>query len=87
MDLNKRKHLTSEKIRELPVEFFLFVCLSFQTRKDLALFKFGDAAVRRFLKSLRKYALKRLWRRPFQVIVLKNGLSHGHLSISFQNTF
>ena len=70
MDLKKRKHFTSEKIRQLPVEFLfvcLFVCFSFQTRKDLALVKFYDAAVRRFLKSFRKYALKRLQWQPFLV--------------------
>ena len=30
----------------------------FQTRKDLALVKFYDAAVRRFLKTYRKFAAK-----------------------------
>ena len=45
MDLKKRKHFTSEK----EDNFFLF-CFSFQTRKDLALVKFYDAAFRGFLK-------------------------------------
>ena len=48
----------SEKGRQLPDEFFL--SFSFQARKHLALVQFYNAAVRRFLKTFRKFAGKRL---------------------------
>ena len=46
MDLKKRKLFTSKN----EDNFFLF-CFSFQTRKDLALAKFYNAAVRCFLTN------------------------------------
>ena len=46
MDLKKRKHFTSKK----EDNFFLF-CFSFQTRKDLALVKFYNVAVRCFFDN------------------------------------
>ena len=46
---------------------FFFLCSSFQTRKNLALCKSYSATVQCFLKTFRKIALKRLWRRPFFV--------------------
>ena len=48
------------------MSLFLSYCFSYQTRKDLVLVKFYyNAAVRRFLKTFRKFAGKRLWMRPF----------------------
>ena len=46
---------------------FFFLCSSFQTRKDLVSVKSYNATVQCFLKTFRKYALRRLWRIPFFV--------------------
>ena len=51
MDLKKRKHFTSKKEDNFLMNCS-FLCLSFQTRKDLTLVNFYNAAVRRFLKLL-----------------------------------
>ena len=56
MNLKKGKHFIPKKENN-----FLMSCFSFQTRKGLVLVKFWyNAAVRRFLKTFRKYAGKRL---------------------------
>ena len=61
MNLKKAKHFTPKKENS-----FLMSCFSFQTRKDLILVKFYfNATVRRFLKSFRKSAGKRLRWTPF----------------------
>ena len=80
MDLKKRKHFSPKKEYNFLTNYF-FLRLSFQTRKNLALVKFYNAAIRRFLKTFvfRKFAGKRL-------SVLQNGLSHGCLPISFPDT-
>ena len=52
--------LVKKKRRQLSGELFFFLWFSFQTRKDLALIKSYNAAVWSFLKTFRKYALKRL---------------------------
>ena len=46
------------------MSLFLFSCFSFQTRTDLVTFYY-NAAVRRFLKTFRKIAGKRLSWKPF----------------------
>ena len=64
-------------------------CFSFQTRKGLVLVKFWyNAAVRRFLKTFRKYAGKRLRWKPFlrKLKLFKMDSGKG-FSISFLNTF
>ena len=43
------------KRRKLPDKCF-FPCFSFQARRSLALFKFYNAAIRRFLKTFTKFA-------------------------------
>ena len=59
-------------------------CSSFQTRKDLVLVKFYYiAVVRRFLKTFRKFAGKRLWWKPF-LFKVDSGKD---FFISFPNTF
>ena len=61
MNLKKGKKFTPKKENS-----FLMSCFSFQTRKDLVLVKFYyNATVRRFLKSFRKFAGKRLRWKPF----------------------
>ena len=65
MDLKERKRFTSKKEGRFLRSLFLF--FSFQTRKDLALVKFYNATVRRFLKTFTKFAGKRLLCRPFLV--------------------
>ena len=48
------------------MSLFLSCYISFQTRADLALVKFCyNAAVRRFLKTFRKFAGKQLLWKPF----------------------
>ena len=64
-------------------------CFSFQTRKGLVLVKFWyNAAVRRFLKTFRKYAGKRLRWKPFlrKLKLFKMDSGKGFF-ISFLNTF
>ena len=62
MNLKKKKHLTPKKEDSFLMSLFLSSCFSFQTRTDLVLFKFYyNAAARRFLKTFRKFAGKRLW--------------------------
>ena len=59
MDLKKRKHFASRK--EDKLSLFLSYCLSFKTKKYLVLVNFYyNAAGRRFLKTFRKFAGKRL---------------------------
>ena len=66
MNLKKRKHFIPKKEGSFLMSLFLSYCFSYQTRKDLVLVKFYyNAAVRRFLKTFRKFAGKRLWMRPF----------------------
>ena len=56
MNLKKRKHFTPKKEDSF----------SLKIRRDLVLVKFFyNAAVRRFLKTFRKFAGKRLWWKPF----------------------
>ena len=45
--------------------FCFFLCFSFQTRKDLPLVKIYNATIRHFLKTFRKFTVKRLWWRLF----------------------
>ena len=81
MDLKKRKRFPPKKEGNLSLFFsycfsiqrktyslslFLSYFFSFETKKDLVLVKFYyNAAGQRFLKSFRKFAEKRLQRRPF----------------------
>ena len=66
MNLKKRKHFTPKKEGSFLMSLFLSSCFSFQTRTELDLVKFYyNAAVRRFLKTFRKFAGKRLWWKPF----------------------
>ena len=66
MNLKKRKHCTSKKEGSFLMSLFFSYFFSYQTRKDLVLVKFYySAAVRRFLKTFRKFARERLWWRPF----------------------
>ena len=58
MDLKKRKYFTPKKKGRFLRSLFRF--FSFQTRKDLPLVKFYNAAVRKFLKTFTKFAGKRL---------------------------
>ena len=76
MDLKKREHFTAKKEDSLSLflsycfsfqkgtyslSLFLSYCFSFQTKKDLVLVKFYyNTAGRRFLKTFRKFAGKRL---------------------------
>ena len=66
MNLNKRNHFTSKKEDSFLMSLFLSSCFSIQTRTDLVLVKcYYNAVVRRFLKTFRKSAGKRLWWKPF----------------------
>ena len=66
MNLKKRKHFSPKKGDSFLMSVFLSTCFSFQIRTDLVLVKFfHNAAVRRFLKTFRKFAGKRLWWKPF----------------------
>ena len=66
MNLKKRKHFTLKKEESFLMNLFLSSYFSFQTRTDLVLAKFYfSAAVRRFLKTFRKIAGKRLWWKPY----------------------
>ena len=83
MNLKKGKHFTPKKENS-----FLMSCFSFQTRKDLVLVKFYyNATVRRFLKSFRKFAGKRLRWKPFlgKFKLFKMDSGKGFF-ISFPNT-
>ena len=61
MNLKKRKHFTPKKEDSFLMSFFLSSCFFFQTSADLVLVKFYyNAAVRRFLRTFRKFAGKRL---------------------------
>ena len=61
MSLKKWKHFTPKKEDSFLMSLFLSYCFSFQTRKDLVLVNFYyNAAVRRFLKTFRKFPGKRL---------------------------
>ena len=79
MDLKKRKR------RQVSCWVFFFPCFSFHAKKDLTLVKSYNVTVQCFLKTFRRYLLKRLWRRPF--FDFQNGLSHEHLPVSFPSTF
>ena len=60
------KHFTPKKEGSFLMSLFLSSCFSFQTRTDLGLVKFYyNAAVRRFLKTFRRFAGKRLGWKPF----------------------
>ena len=60
------KHFTPKKEDSFLISLFLFSCFSFQTRAELVPIKFYyNAVVRRFLKTFRKFAEKRLWWKPF----------------------
>ena len=64
-NLKKRKHFTPKK-KHFSNEFACLFLFSFQTRTDLVLVKFyHNTAVRRFLKTFRKFAVKRLRWKPF----------------------
>ena len=66
MNLKKRKFLTLKKDDSFMTSLFLSSCFSFQIRPDLVLVKFYyNAAVRRFLKTFRKFEWKRIWWKPF----------------------
>ena len=66
MNLKKRKYFTPNREDSFPMSFFLSSCFFFQTRIDLILVKFFYyGAVRRFLKTFRKFAGKRHWWKPF----------------------
>ena len=76
-NFKKRKHFTAKKEDSFLMSLFLSSCFSFQTRIDLFLVKFYyNTAVRRFLKTFRKFARKRLWWKPFlgKFLVIENGL-------------
>ena len=65
-NLKKRKHFTPNKGSSFLMSLFLSSCFYFQTRTDVVLVKFYyDADIRRFLKTFRKPAGKRLWWKPF----------------------
>ena len=65
MNLKKRKFTPKRKDIFL-ISLFLSSCFSFQTKTDLVLVKFFcNAAVRRFSKTFRKFARKRLWWKQF----------------------
>ena len=84
MNLKKGKHFIPKKENN-----FLMSCFSFQTRKGLVLVKFWyNAAVRRFLKTFRKYTGKRLWWKLFlgKLKLFKMDSGKGFF-ISFLNTF
>ena len=61
MNLTKRKHFTLKIEDIFLMSFFVSSCFSFQTKTDLGLVKFYyNAPVRRFMKTFRKFAGKRL---------------------------
>ena len=65
-NLKKRKHFTPNKGSSFLMSLFLSSCFYFQTRTDVVLVKFyHNADIRRFLKTFRKPAGKRLWWKPF----------------------
>ena len=65
-NLKKRKHFTPNKGSSFLMSLFLSSCFYFQTRTDVVLVKFYyNADIRRFLKTFRKPAGKRLWWKPF----------------------
>ena len=78
MNLKKRKHFTPKKEDNFLMNCF-FLCLSFQTRKDLVLVKFYDATVRRVFKTFRTFVGKTL-------SVIQNGSNLGCLRVRFLNT-
>ena len=66
MNLKKRKHFTPKKEDSFLMSLFHSSCFSLQTRTDLVLFNFYyNVAVRRFLKTFRKFAGKQLCCKPF----------------------
>ena len=66
MNLKKRKHFTPKIEDSFLLTLFISSCFSFQTRTALVLVKFYcNAAVRRLLKTFRKFPGKRLWWKPF----------------------
>ena len=84
MNLKKGKHFTPKEENS-----FLMSCFSFQTWKDLVLVKFCYiATVQRFLKTFRKFALERLWWKPFlgKFKLFKMDSVKGFFT-SFPNTF
>ena len=84
MNLKKGKHFTPKEENS-----FLMSCFSFQTQKDLLLVKFCYiATVQRFLKTLRKFALKHLRWKPFlgKFKLFKMDSGKGFFT-SFPNTF
>ena len=103
MDLKKRKRFPSKKEGNLSLFFsycfsfqrktyslslFLSYFFSFETKKDLVLVKFYyNAAGQRFLKTFRKFAEKRLQRRPFLLKFQFLKWTQLQFSISFSNTF
>ena len=61
MNLKKRKHFTPKKEDSFLMSLFLFTCFSLKIRRNLVLIKFFyNAAVRRFLKTFRKFEGKGL---------------------------
>ena len=103
MDLKKRKRFPPKKEGNLSLFFsycfsiqrktyslslFLSYFFSFETKKDLVLVKFYyNAAGQRFLKTFRKFAEKRLQRRPFLLKFQFLKWTQLQFSISFSNTF
>ena len=66
VNLKKRMLFTPKKEDSFLMSLFIPSYFSFQPRKDLVLVKFYyNAVFRRFLKTFRKFAGKRLWWKPF----------------------
>ena len=66
MNLKKRKHFNPKKEESFLMSLFLSSCFSIQIWTNLVLVRFYyNAAVRRVLKTFRKFAGKRLWWKPF----------------------
>ena len=62
----KKRNFTPKRKDIFLISLFLSSCFSFQTRTNLVLVKFFcNAAVRRFSKTFRKFARKRLWWKQF----------------------
>ena len=75
------------KKKTTPWWVFFFLCFSLQTRKDLAVVKFHNVAVRCFLKTFSVYDASMMWRLFLVKFWFFNMDSATGLSISFPNTF
>ena len=90
MNLKRRKHFTPKKKDSFLISLFLSSCFSSQIRTDLILVKFFyNAAVRRFLKTFRNFAWKRLSWKSFlgKFKLFKVDLGKGVFLSAFQTVF